>query len=1123
MTMSISTPSAPQEGPGRSDEFAFPPELARPFWIIALGWDGTAIAHRHEDAWLLGRDAEALLSLGVCLAVITGADFPTIDRQLSGAIHGAPKRHLYVLTDHGSEVYGFDRRSRPILLRRRSATATEEHVLTAIAEAACDRLRAQTGLEIRIVGDRPNRRTLDLLPPLEGQDAPQSDREALFQTAERRLTGAGLRGGVREAVRLVAQIARDFGLMQARIASDGQHIEVGLTDDAEAIRWVMEELAGRRNLPRERVLIVGSEFGSSGEIKGRHAALLSSHSRGAVIVSVGPEPWGVPSGVVHLGGGSSRFRALLQAQISVHRGRWPPPRAIAVELPARLSGDPAWLLIEEGIALAREREIESLFTVANGYLGSRGALEEGSSRSAPATLVAGVFGLPATPDAVPELVPVPEWTYLRLEVGGRALTLETAETLEHRRILDVRQGLLWREWRYRDAAGRITRLRSLRLASLDDRHLLVQSVTMTAENYSGRVRLESGFRQTSSLVEPSQSELADVPEGVLSDALRLEVRAVGTGTTVALAASNRLYTDGSAPLTPEMAPARGGLVHQYQLEADIGQTWRLDRLVSVYSSRDVARPAEAASARLGRLLAGGGVGAAIDAHRRAWEARWQGADVHVEGDPEAQRALRFALYHLISAANPEDERVSVGARALTGRVYKGHVFWDTEIYLLPFYIFTYPPTARALLMYRYHTLPAARKKARDLGYRGALYAWESAADGRETTPTVILTPAGDTVRILTGEQEHHISADIAYAVWHYWQATGDDEFFLNAGAEILLETARFWAARGQLGPDGRYHITRVIGPDEYHEGVDDNAYTNVMAQWNLERAAEAVRLLQERWPRRAMEILARLEVEPGEPERWLSVAQHLYTGFDPRTGLFEQFRGYFDLEPIDLAAYEPRTAPMDVLLGRPRTQQSQVIKQADVVMLLALLWERFPPSVREANFRYYEPRTAHGSSLSPAVHALVAARLGDVALAGRYFHQGASIDLTHHMGNAAGGVHIAALGGLWQAAVLGYAGMTLRPDGLAFAPNLPHTWRQLRFPMRWRGRALTVTLSQEPRALVVELTGPGPMTVAVPGGPRVTAVPGHRYRVCWEADGWEAWQEVRYAGPEAPSQERRCP
>jgi trehalose/maltose hydrolase-like predicted phosphorylase len=1013
--------AAGEDRPGRASEVPFPPELTRPFWVIACDWDGTLGADRQESVGLLRQELEALLRLGICIAVIGGADFPTIDRQLSAAIHGAHKRHLFVLSDCGSVAHSFDRRSDPVLLWRRSATTPE----------------------------------------------------------------------------------------------------VELTGNSDAITWVVRELVQRRHLPHERILIVEGEFGALCRSGGRDHPLLTPHGRGAVVVSVGHEPAGVPEGVLHLGGGPAGFQALLRAQIAAHwrlgqQSSAAAPETMPDEFPVTPTPNPAWLLIEEGVMLAREHEIESLFTVANGRVGTRGALDEGSSRSAPATYVAGVFGLAAAQGAVSELIPVPDWTHLRLAVNGQQLTLEGPGTLDHRRLLDLHQGIFWREWRHRDPAGRITRLCFLRLVSLADRHVLVQSVTLTAENYSGQVRLESGFRPTASMAVPSQPAPTAAPGASPANALRLEVRAPGTGTVVALVTMPLPHTDGSGPLTPEIQPAQGGSLHRYHLEVDIGKTWRLDRLLCVYTSREVVQPTDAALAHLERLLADGGVPAVIEAHRQAWGQRWQATDVQVDDDPEAQRALRFAAYHLISAANPEDERVSVGARALTGKAYKGHVFWDTEIFLLPFYMFTHPATARALLMYRYHTLPAARDKARALGYRGALYAWESADDGRETTPTSVHMPDGEVVHILTGEQEHHISADVAYAVWQYWQATGDDAFFLEAGAEILLETARFWASRVHLGPEGRYHIARVIGPDEYHEGVDDNAYTNVMAQWTLERGAEAARLLQERWPRRGIEVLARLQVGPAEPEQWRLVAHNLYTGFDPRTGLFEQFRGYFDLEPIDLAAYEPRTAPIDVLLGRQRTQRSQVIKQADVIMLLALLWERFPPSVREANFRYYEPRTAHGSSLSPAVHALVAARLGDIALAERYFRQGASIDLANNMGNAAGGIHIAALGGLWQAAVLGCAGMTLQPDGLGFAPSLPQAWRQLRFPVRWRGRALTVTLGQEPRTLTLELVGPEPMTVAVLGGPQVSAVPGRRYKVRWKTGGWEAWQEVAYAGPEVP-------
>ena len=228
-------------------------------------------------------------------------------------------------------------------------------------------------------------------------------------------------------------------------------------------------------------------------------------------------------------------------------------------------------------------------------------------------------------------------------------------------------------------------------------------------------------------------------------------------------------------------------------------------------------------------------------HEAAWAERWRLSDLGVVGDDAARQALRFAVYHLNGAANPNDERVSIGARALTGDAYLGHVFWDTETYVLPFYIATWPEAARTLLMYRYHTLPAARAKAVRMGWRGAMYAWESADTGEETTPDNVLNPRGETIRVLCGIQEQHITADIAYAVWQYWEATGDDRFMLDAGAEILLETARFWASRAVLEPDGKRHIREVIGPDEYHELIDDSAYTNVLARWNVRRGSTSPR------------------------------------------------------------------------------------------------------------------------------------------------------------------------------------------------------------------------------------------------------------------------------------------
>lgn len=771
--------------------------------------------------------------------------------------------------------------------------------------------------------------------------------------------------------------------------------------------------------------------------------------------------------------------------------------------PVSPTPDPGWVVVDEGFNLAREHEIESLFTVANGYIGTRGSLAEGSTMSAPATFIAGVYDLDLH-RSVPELAIAPDWMQLRGTIEGNEIRLEGSQGEEHRRVLDMRQGVLWREWRFTDPSGRITRIRGCRLASLADRHVLVQSILLTPENYSGHLHLET--HMVPPVKRPGHVELIPIspaPNKTRGGAAKVLELCTGTGVRVAFAARNRLrvQVDGKwiVPLMRRAHECKEPL----ELDIEIGRTYRFDRVVVVYTSRDVEDPVKAAAAHLKRLGADG-IDRVMAAHVKAWETRWRSADVAIVGDEAAQRALRFACYHLISTANPEDERVSVGARALSGAGYKGHVFWDTEIFMLPFYIHTHPPTARALLMYRYHTLPAAREKARRYGYQGALYAWESADTGAETTPPYVLAPDGEVLRVLSGEEEHHISADVAYAVWQYWQATGDDTFFLQAGAEIVFETARFWASRGDFGPDGRYHILHIIGPDEYHESVDDSAYSNVMAQWNLERAAEAAEFLAQRWPERWAELAGRLDIHEDELQRWAEIARRMYTGFDPRTGLFEQFRGYFALEDIDLTQYAARTAPMDILLGRERTQRSQIVKQADVIMLIYLLWDRFDPAVRAANFRYYEPRTAHGSSLSPAIHALVAARLGDTELAARYFRQAAEIDLGNNMGNAAGGVHAAALGGLWQAAVFGIAGMQARPEGLIFEPHLLSTWRALRFPIQWRGRTLRV--SAQSSAVEISVEGSEPVAVAVGDAPPASITPGAT--VQWKPASQCSWKEV---------------
>ncbi|MCL5962152.1 MAG: hypothetical protein M1358_23025, partial [Chloroflexi bacterium] len=733
-----------------------PTQLARPFKIIAFDWDGTAVTGRSEDIGRVRELIERLLGLRVYVVVITGTSFPNIDRQLSAAIRGPHKRHLYISTNRGSEVYGFapiltapemyrgfDAQSNPVLVWRRIATPDENRLLTEIADAVRQQLVASTGLDIRVIYRRLNRRKIDLIPLPEWRDPPKSEIGRLLQAVEARLKGAGFAGALREVFGLAEREIREKGLKDARITSDVKHVEIGLTDKSDAIDWVMRELAEKKGIPPEDILIGGDEFGPIAGFEGSDHKMVTPLSREAVFVSVGLEPGGVPPEVIHIGGGPARFTELLAYQVALHEHLPLHPASSKVasdplELPATPTSDPSWLLIEEGFNLAREHEIESLFAVANGYIGTRGSLAEGSSLSSPATFIAGVFDINPKSDAIPELAVVPDWVRLHIIVDGHELKLEEGEVLEHRRVLDLRQGILWREWRHEDLAGRVTRLRFQRLASLADRHVLLQSVLLTPENYSGRITLESLLEQPArgedrslalkpeSIPAPSTPAPPGPPPYPQSVAL-LNLSTSGTGTTVSFASASRLFAEDGQCIRPDIETGQGRTVERWEWEAEIGKAYRLDRLLSVYSSHEVQLPAEQAVRHLEHLLSEG-VERVVADHVKAWDSRWEASGIEVvrrtpdssgEGDEEAARVLRFAIYHLVSAANPEDERISIGARALTGESYKGHVFWDTEIYVLPFYTFTYPSAARALLMYRYHTLPAAQEKAHNLGYRGA--------------------------------------------------------------------------------------------------------------------------------------------------------------------------------------------------------------------------------------------------------------------------------------------------------------------------------------------------------------------------------------------------------------------
>jgi trehalose/maltose hydrolase-like predicted phosphorylase len=729
--------------------------------------------------------------------------------------------------------------------------------------------------------------------------------------------------------------------------------------------------------------------------------------------------------------------------------------------------DPSWVLVADGYDPLREGNLESRFAISNGFLGVRGS--RATTRGTrwivpPRTYVAGLFDTPGADGAIPELIPAADWLRVRILLPSGPLVRHPGDVSSHRMTLDVRRGALFSEFGRLKALDLAMRLRTARLVSLNERAVGLQLIQLEIEEGETEVTLEASFEGL---------DLGLVPERLDQD---LGVwRTLRSGKSLAMAAASSLQVDGLLlPPTP-----LGELKCSWSWKCRPGQVVCFERSVAVVrSDTEDLDPGGGALDKIdgARQLGWRGV---LAEHEAAWASRWQCSDVKVDGDAAAQKALRFAIYHLNSAANPADEHVSIGARALTGDDYRGHVFWDTEIFLLPFYILTWPEAARALLMYRFHTLDAARAKAAGMGWRGALYAWESADTGVETTPEHAIGPDRQIIDILCGKQEQHISADVAYAVWQYWRATGDEDFLRDAGAEILFETGRFWSSRARLERDGRRHIRGVIGPDEYHEHIDDNAFTNVMARWNIRRALDVATLLRERWPNVWTSLSCQLDLDDSELEQWREAAQTMATGLDPKTGLFEQFAGFFTLDEIDLADYAGRSVPMDVVLGRERTRRSQVIKQADVVALLGLLPEEFVGETWTNNFLYYESRCDHGSSLSPAMHGMVAARLGysDVAL--RYFLQTAAIDLADTHAAIDGGVHIAALGGIWLMAVFGFAGVLLRSDGIAVDPKLPAHWRSLGFRLQWRGRHLKISIDQAERRLEAALEAGKPMMLVV--------------------------------------------
>ena len=701
---------------------------------------------------------------------------------------------------------------------------------------------------------------------------------------------------------------------------------------------------------------------------------------------------------------------------------------------------------------------ESVFTIGNGHLAVRGTTLEGTPGEDAASFMHAVWD--DMPVSRTELAALPRWWGMDLWANGARLGRDG--TLDGPAVwsLDLRTGLLTRSLTWSPDEATTLELTDERLCRLDQPHGAAVRLTVAVTRGEASLHVRSGLDVHVDNLGLRHWDLVD--QAVHGLTVELSARTRATGIDLAACAVLRC---GEAAVESCGADGQPAILASAIVSA--GQTWRATKHVALASAEELFGP-RTRVAEIAAAAAESGWDALAQANRAAWQRVWEASDVRIDGDPLAQLALRYNVFQLVIAA-PRLADASVGAKTLSGFGYRHHVFWDTEIFMLPLFTFTQPDVARRMLQYRWHRLDGARRKAAASGAQGARFPWESAGTGDEVCPTWVENPAdpANLIRIWTGDLELHLGADIAYACLQYWNLTGDDAFLRDMGAEMILDTATFWATAAVLEDDGCYHFRDVIGPDEYHEHADDNAFTNAMAVWHLRLAPRVLAWLEASYPEDATRLRAQLGIDADREALWRTVADRMVTP-RRRDGVIEQQAGFFELADVDFAlARDPaRTQSMQQIYGIEPTHHTQNLKQPDVLMLAYLLPELFTPEQFLANYRYYDPRTDHelGSSLGPSISAIIACRAGDREAALRHFRRAARADLMDVRGNAKDGIHGASAGGLWQAVVFGFAGLRVDADGWHTTPALPPGWTRVAFSFLWRGARQEVVVTREPGA-----------------------------------------------------------
>jgi trehalose/maltose hydrolase-like predicted phosphorylase len=758
-----------------------------------------------------------------------------------------------------------------------------------------------------------------------------------------------------------------------------------------------------------------------------------------------------------------------------------------------------WKLVYEGWRPEEEPLREALCTLGNGYFATRGAIEtaEAGGPHYPGTYLAGGYNRLKTHVAGrdienEDLVNWPNWLGLTFRPeGGDWFSTDQVEMLDYRQELDLEGGVMERTLRFRDGEGRETRMRSRRLVHMADMHTAAIEWTLIPENWSGTIEVRSAldgrvtnagvarYRNLASQhLEPGTSSALD------DEGIGLSVRTVQSGIEMAQAARTRFFVD-DKPVTPSRATNRErGYIEQIAvLECQVGIPIRVEKVVALYTSRDwgISAPAHEAGRA---VLRAGSFHHLLSTHRLAWKRLWYRCDIELEGVPDAQLALRLHIFHLLQTVSPNNLELDVGvpARGLHGEAYRGHIFWD-ELYIFPYLELRIPEIGRALLMYRYRRLPEARRIAREEGFEGALFPWQSGSDGREETQVVHLNPKSGRWNPDDTHLQRHVNAAIAFNVWRHYQATGRRDFICTYGSRIILEIARFWASIATYNPErDRYEIRGVVGPDEYHTayadsdapGIDNNAYTNVMAAWVLQCGGRVVELLDEDCK---TEIFEDMNLTDEEVASWDEIGRKMFVPFHDG-GIISQFEGYEELEEFDWEGYRAKYGDIHrldrILEAEGDTpNRYKVSKQADVLMLFYLFsaerlaqlfeWMGYPfePDWIPRTIDYYLRRTSHGSTLSAIINSWVQAR-SDRERSWRWFEAAVLADIKDVQGGTTPeGIHLGAMAGTVDLVQRCYSGIALREGVLWLNPCLPEELGSVRSRIQYRGHWFRIHITHE--------------------------------------------------------------